>query len=242
MSLTITDYRKQAVKLFQEDEIVDIYGQMELLEKEIASSLPVERTSEPGLSRRLAELQMHLFLGVTEYLPLEPLSWRNEKGEPIFGLFNPLGSDNVFRIQLEVDDGTRSLSIGRGDHWASGHMNLPAEISSHYQDMREHLDKRRPRNLFGFRRDARVLMRAQYTGMIPAEVRKQIRDASASNLFRNILTIFEAPEWSYDVLPVPQYRDPMVIGWAHDRAYLIASFMPTKAEQLWLDSSLPTGN
>lgn len=236
----LTAYAKQAVRFIVSADVVDIDGQITMLRNRRRELLRVEQESvAPELHRRMAELTMYKELGITEWLPWEPLKQVNELGQPVFAVFDVKRPARLsFRLAYRPDFPSARRYFLSTDPW------LPYHFMDHLPDMLEHLKAHLPKQGW-FKQRAAVRMAAAYAGVIPVEVKEKIKKAlkvtftdwHKRKIFYQVYLITTPKEWVYNQEPVGGYRDPIVAGLHEGRLYKIAQFDPTPPEQLWLDQS-----
>jgi hypothetical protein len=73
-----------------------------------------------------------------------------------------------------------------------------------------------------------VSITAQFSGLIPPEIKDQIEDARP--LFKDIFIIAEPKRWKLNE-PARIPADPLVVGWDGEGLYLIAEFDTTPVEE-----------
>ncbi len=78
-----------------------------------------------------------------------------------------------------------------------------------------------------------ISVSAQFQGVMPSEVRSEVRRVLESGTFDKIFIICEAPKWTINKTGRTSLRDPLVVGWNEetDQMFLIASFDPTTLEK-----------
>jgi len=78
-----------------------------------------------------------------------------------------------------------------------------------------------------------ISVSAQFQGVMPSEVRDEVRRVLKSGTFDQIFIICEAPKWIINKTGRTSLRDPLVVRWNEetDQMFLIASFDPTTLEQ-----------
>jgi hypothetical protein len=99
---------------------------------------------------------------------------------------------------------------------------LPDAIENCYQDIGQNLLQRSQRV------SGRVTLAAEFSGLIPNEVKDKIADAEP--IFKEIFVIAEPNRWSLTE-PARIPADPLVVGWDGEGLYLIAEFDTTPVEE-----------
>lgn len=230
---TLADYLKEAKPIHFPME-VNIDKQIAALEAKIATLHPVARQHAEELQAMILELKLSK-IGIYETLPLEPLKWRRADGFPVFGLFDIAG-DSVFSFQLDSRSREGLIPI----HRFLGARGAPTVIDDCFADLEVLMRKRIPRWFFNLLpQDKDVMLSTRFAGIIPSEATAKIKQTEG--LFFKTYVIAEATEWEFTVTPAPRpilRHDPLVVGFQHNKLYLITAFDPTTPEQIWVESAM----
>lgn len=87
-----------------------------------------------------------------------------------------------------------------------------------------------------FRRNKFVAIEAQFSGIIPTEIKEEIEKAKKSGCFKEVFILAETPEWKVRLInrpepvPIPTV-DPLVIGYDGERFLMVKAFDMTKLEE-----------
>jgi len=164
-------------------------------------------------------------------LDLAPLKWRNAEHLPFFGVFahdNPLTG---FRSVIERDQrGNQKVESGPL-------FELPKPIRACFADIEEIVQERALRvaqTQFGVTKVETTLF-AEFSGLIPLDVKEEMAFAAQTNLFQCLLIVAEVEEWKFNTIVTSRRGDPLVIGWDGFQTWLIAVFDTTSAEQIYAD-------
>lgn len=235
---TLSQYQSTVTRMIFPVDSEDFDAQIQALNDELDSLLPIESNSIEELKAIIESLELAR-AGYFDVLPDEHLKARKPNGEPCFAFYSVDDRGSVCQFRL-------MNAIRRSYGW-QGQFNKPLApqlILRHYDDMSEHImkvaDKKMVELSYPPDLAINVYMSHVFNGIIPSEVRSKIRDAQNSNLFSGIFLIAEAIEWQYDSEPAPlpvRKTDPLVVGVALDKLFLIASFDLTTVEQRWIDSA-----
>lgn len=203
----------------------------------------IERLSKEAIDKEINELGRFLANSQRDEkyhrLSLEPLTWRTESGLPklaIFSLGSPLCS---FEVSLVVKNGPRSWSNYREgvDYYYQQKMigDFPKAISDKYQDVIEYLLKefrtwfKTDFHYFKAQTGTKFSLSFQFNGVIPDETRQKIK--AARQYFGSIYIIAEAKEWALNrEIIMPVGKDPLVVGYADGKLWLIDDFATTPVE------------
>lgn len=149
-------------------------------------------------------------------LNFEPFKWRDEEGWPRFAIFALDSPDCEFRVGNYKWDSDELLNLGRDIK-----PHLPELLESCYEDVFKLLETRVRKT----RKVARLT--ARFRGLIPRETRKAIKETKKH--LDSIYILAEVSGWKIEV--VEPIRDPLVIGLAENRLWIIASFDTTPLEE-----------
>ena len=149
--------------------------------------------------------------------PLAAFTWRDKRGFPRLVPFS-LTSPN-FIIGTIRDNSWRGTSY-RGPE---NRTRLPKPIQELYKDvlkLTKDMAKAEGKS---------IRLRAEFSGMIPQEVRDQI--AEVKGLFQNLYIVSEVKGWAVEKTAPIRKTDPLLVGWDGYQAWLLASFDTTSVEK-----------
>ena len=79
---------------------------------------------------------------------------------------------------------------------------------------------------------ATLTISGSFTGVVPEKQLEVIEKAKSTTLFENMFLICETEEWSLTSTPTPiPLLDPLIVGFARGKLWLIDKFDPTSLEQ-----------
>ncbi len=188
-----------------------------------AGLLPVEAGSIPHIESKIKEWESErdnlkaslVFSTPYPLLSLEPFTWRDEVGYPALVPF----ALNSTEFTLTTNDNSQGFSISP---------SLPGPIVQCFKDVAERL-KTIERTQ---RKQARL--RTKFAGIIPPAVKAKISFARA-DFNDQIFLVAEAAKWTLDLIEPINIGDPLVVGWAEDRLWLIDAFDTTPVEQAMME-------
>jgi hypothetical protein len=141
--------------------------------------------------------------------------YRTKEGWPTFAIFSLHWPE--FKMVATATGWSR---VARGEVVFTP--ELPDAIANCYQDIGQNLLQRSQRV------GGRVTLAAEFSGLIPNEVKDKIADAQP--IFKEIFVIAEPKRWSLTE-PARIPADPLVVGWDGEGLYLIAEFDTTPVEE-----------
>jgi hypothetical protein len=220
----------QAIEPFTvEADVKELDFEISRLSQEQKRLYGIEAHASQAIGQKLHTLQnerrvvraYNKFRGNKRKLSSEVLTWR--KSEPLYS------SNGIAVPQPELAlFGLGQDHITLNSQW-SGHgewnPTLPVGLTELYKDVYERLGSLNSR--LGYSITHSLL--AAFSGVIPAETKEKIRDATADQVFSDIRLLAET-EWSLDVHPNPRYADPIVVGLVNCEMWVIDVFDPTPLE------------
>ena len=208
--------------------------EVDRLKTEKRRRLPIETDLLKDISERIEKLDEKLFhfnmadAGYPEQFSFQPLGWRytqggeNKKGLPVFMVLDVNSESSVFSIE-GVTDGVNEASLPKVSP------ELPPRIVYYYSDLDERLITR---SLLSGRIVATLTISGSFTGVVPEKQLGVIEKAKSTGLFENIFLICQVDEWSLTSTPTPiPLLDPLIVGFARGKLWLIDKFDPTSLEQ-----------
>ncbi len=207
--------------------------EIDRLEAEKRKRLPLETEVLKEIDQRIEKLDGQLFnivvadAGYPEQFSYQPLGWRysqgneNKKGLPAFMVLDVNSETSVFSIEGTAEAGTASSPKVSPE--------LPPVIAHYYSDLDERLVTR---SLITGRIAATLTISGSFTGVVPEKQLESIEKAKSTVLFENIFLICQVEEWSLTSTPTPiPLLDPLIVGFAQGKLWLIDKFDPTSLEQ-----------
>ena len=204
------------------------------LKSEKSRRLPVETDVLQEMSERIAELEdklVHIRMaeaGYPEQFSYKPLGWRyteggeNKQGLPVFLILDVNAETSVFSIEGGTESGNKAILPKVSPE-------LPPAIAYWYSDLKERLVTR---SLISGRIVSTHTISGSFTGVVPEKQLEVIHKAKSTDLFENIFLICQVDEWSLKSTPIPiPLIDPLILGFAHTKLWLIDKFDLTPLEQ-----------
>lgn len=208
--------------------------EIDRLKAEKRKRLPLETEVIKGISQRIEKLDEQLFniimadSGYPEQFSYQPLGWRyaqgseNKKGLPAFLVLDVNSETSVFSIEGATDNGNQASPPKVSPE-------LPSTIAYYFSDLDERLVTR---SLISGRIVATLTISGSFTGVVPEKQLDVIEKAKSTGLFENIFLICQVEEWSLTSTPTPiPLLDPLIVGFARGKLWLIDKFDPTSLEQ-----------
>lgn len=214
------------------------------VEASLRSALENEYNSRSGKAyNRIQALQRELVQAKLDeqYQPIDmsfmkKRKW-SQKHQCVLPLFAMFDIDNASCIM--EGHSTRGGHTGTINQWSLAQPQILLQLCSETTSM---LQKRAMQDIPSYSSQAYAIS-AKFAGAIPADVRKQI--AAAKPQFEHVYLVTESPEWELEHFkgtengvrthlhtpPIPQQRDPLVIGEKQGKFWLIAAFDTTPAEE-----------
>ena len=204
-------------------DLEEVSAELKYVRKAYGSLLPVEMqsTEAKAMAARKRELNarsriLRAGINLRDYPPFDPecLTWRNAKGYPrlaVFGLDHP-----IFELSILLS----SWGSYRQGHWP---WPMPRVIKMQYKDVFALL-----RGMAKKERKS-IRLRATFDGLIPADVKQEIKVAEKQ--FKSLFIVGEVSKWELKKSAPIRRVDPLLIGHQADRLWLIAAFDTTTLEK-----------
>ena len=154
------------------------------------------------------------------------LTWQKKESKMPAFMVLTLDS-NEFSIIVEPNT-SRAMDIENDVIW-SIEPDLPEAVQWQYENSILAIARLSNRDYD----DEEISVTAQFQGVMPSEVRTEVRRVLEAEIFDDIFVICEAPKWVVNKTGRTSLRDPLVVGWDEetDQMFLIASFDPTTLEK-----------
>ena len=181
------------------------------------------------LKRKMMQIAMRL-QGYPQSLNYVPLSWqKSATGLPAF-------------IILPLDSSEFTITVEAYDNGADPDCTFDPELPEVFTDLFEN-SLAALENVSIAKEYCSISISAQYTGIVPKDVRKLIKKALDSGLFDELYIITEGPTWEIDDTRTVSGR-AVIVGWVEDTAqmFIITIFDPEPLDSYLKDLKLPTQN
>lgn len=227
--MAVMERAKAAITTFDNDSDVEkLNYEIARLSRESCMLFGLESHAAAALSTKVDELQreervaraFEKFGGQKLRLSNEVLTWRKTSPALLAKFAIPLPEVALFGL----DQNTVRISAS-WPHMGEMNPSLPHSLMNLYEDVWSQLGSISSSG--GFHRNVGIV--AAFTGVIPLETKAKIREAETSGVFSDIRVLAET-EWAVNVVPIPFYADPIVVGLVGDEMWVIDIFDPTSLE------------
>lgn len=228
--IPVMERAKSAIAFFENSTDLELVNhEVARLTHEKGMLFGIEQEAAAALDQRLSEVKseqhkaraFEKFAGEKLRVDNEVLTWR--KPEPLYheGTLIKVPEIGLFGLgQPWLRLTTRWVGHGQ---WEPA---LPRCLTELYSDVYNTLSSLY--KLHSYRQEFSIF--AAFTGVIPADTKKKIREAQVSRAFDDIRLLAEA-EWAVQSTPSPLYADPIVVGLVEDEMWVIDVFDPTPLEE-----------
>jgi hypothetical protein len=240
---------------FSKQELESLFRLCDQLNRELKDLFEIESDRKAQILNELKDIPEKLkklqwrvtmeTLGITNWIPLDPLSWRNHETKlPVFALFSFASSEAGFRkywrkaAPWETNHVSGEYVTGKAKYFPEVPFHL--EWNLPYKDLDELFAQHPYRPVADDPNwkndDITVEISTHFSGTIPSEIRAKVRQIMELKVFDQMFLLCEAQEWKTHSIPQPAGKvkvDPLVVGYVRsypDRLWYIDAFDITPLE------------
>ena len=190
----------------------------------IQGLLPIEKSTIDQLKAFEVKLLREQILAKSDMkfanfpkFPMSAFTWRDKRGFPRLVPFSITSPNFIMGTVKETRWGYMSTRM------PENRTKLPKAIQILYKDVLG-LTRKMARE-----EGKSIRLRAEFSGMIPQEVRDQIGEVKG--LFQDLFIVSEVKGWTVEKTVPVRKTDPLLVGWDGYQMWLLASFDTTSVEK-----------